>query len=736
MKVKMLILPLFFFLACGVTQQEVKQKQVKPIKQKEVKKEKMYQYPETKIKTVTDTYGPWCKEKKDCTNHKPIIVQDDYRWLEDVKSPETISWMKAQSDFFNNYIKDTQKEKIKTRYRKLFNYEKYSTPFKKGGYYFYSKNDGLQAHSVFYRVKKIGDTPEVVLDSNKMSKDGTVSVAGKYFNHDATLMAYGVSVGGTDNQTYYVKDLKNNKLLDDKLTNIRYSNIAWKKDSSGFYYSKYPDPKTVKKEDKNYYNKVYYHALGTTEDKDILIYEDKENKTNAFAPIVTDDGKYLLIYVWQGTDPNNRLLIREENTKNQFKDLFTKKASYDLIGNINDKFYILTNLDAPNKKVVTFDIDKNFFSNENIKLTTIIEETKNNIVSILFTNKNIVVNYLEDVHATLKRFDLNGKYLSDIKLPAPGSVSLSGDLNESQLFLSFTSFTYPNVVFEYNFTADKLETVFKSNLDFDPTKFESKQIFYTSKDGTKVSMFIVYKKGIKLDGTNPTLLYGYGGFNITLDPWFSTIRVLWMENGGVFAVANLRGGGEYGEKWHKAGMKENKQNVFDDFYAAAHYLIDNKYTNSKKLAIMGGSNGGLLVATAMTQEPNLFGAVVCQVPLTDMLRFHKFLVGHYWIPEYGNAENSKKEFDYLHKYSPYHNVKNINYPSTLIITGDSDDRVAPLHARKFAAIVQKNNKSDNPILLKVNWKSGHGHGQSTEQIINGQADIYGFLFKIFNIKMK
>jgi len=685
-------------------------------------------YPKTMEKTVED-------------NYHGTIVKDNYRWLEDDNSKDVKSWTKAQNAFTKASLNPEIKAKIAKRYKKLFNYAKYNSVMKKGDYYFYYKNDGLQAQSVFYRTKKIGEKPEVVIDPNKLSKDGTTSLGAVYLTKDATLMAYGLSEGGKDSQTYYIKDLKTGKVYPEKLINMRHSSIAWN-GNKGFYYGRYPDPKTVKKGEATFNHKLYYHKLGDTQDKDTLIYEDKENKRYAFAPMVTEDGKYLLIYVWQGTSHNTMIYYKNLGTgevpthhpnKQAIHKLFDKfEASYDIIGNIGDTLYILTDNKAAKKRIIKL----NILDKEKKQIELIKEDKEKIIKSAFISNNSIVVNYMKDVHSEISIFDLAGKFAKDIKLPTVGSARINGRQNNDKIFISFTSFLYPGVIYDYDFKNNKLNEMFKTKLDFKKDNFEAKQIFYTSKDGTKIPMFIVHKKGIKLDGNNPTLLYGYGGFNISLTPWFSTIRLLWMENGGVFAVANLRGGGEYGEEWHKNGMLAKKQNTFDDFIAGSQYLIDNKYTKSKKLAIMGGSNGGLLVAAVMTQKPELFGAVICSVPLTDMLRFHKFLVGHYWTVEYGNAEKSKTEFDYIYKYSPYQHVKKVDYPATLVMTADSDDRVAPLHARKFAAILQKNNTSKNPILLRVEKKAGHGHGKSTEQIIDTQSDLYTFLFGVFGMDVK
>ena len=674
-------------------------------------------YPETPKKPVVDEYFG-------------VKVIDNYRWLEDDESEEVKKWNKEQNEFTKNYLNEKLKKQITEKYKKMFNYTKYSNLFKKGEYYFYFKNDGLQNQSVFYGTKDLNKEAKVIIDPNKLSKDGTVSLGTISINKDASLMVYSLSESGKDNQIYFIKDLKTLKDYPEKMLYMRYSSIAFTKD--GFYYGRYPDPSTVKKGEETLNHKLYYHKFNTLQKEDKLIYSEPENPMHAFSPAITNDGKYLIIYVWQGTSPNSMVYYKDLSVKNsKIKKLFDKyDAYYEIIGNYDNIFYVLTDKNAPNKRIFKVDI------NNPEKITEILkEDVQKNIKSAFVSNNSLFVNYMKDVHNEISVFDLNGKFLKNIELPSIGSAYIKGSQENNDVFITFTSFLYPGVIYKYDFKNNKLTEVFKSDLNFKKENYEVKQIFYESKDKTKIPMFIVYKKGIELDGKNPLLLYGYGGFNISLTPWFSTIRLLWMQSGGIFALANIRGGGEYGEEWHRSGMLEKKQNVFDDFIFAAKYLIKNKYTNPKKLAIMGGSNGGLLVAAVMTQKPELFGAVICMVPLTDMLRYHKFLVGHYWIPEYGNAENSKKEFEYLYKYSPYHNVKQDYYPATLIATADSDDRVAPLHARKFAAILQEKNKSYEPILLRIKSKSGHGHGMSTEQIIDEQSDIYTFLFDIFDMKL-
>jgi len=724
MKYLLLTLTLIFVYSCSSNTEQTN-KQMPSTNHKDMTNDGIKKEEEVKLGRNKLSY-PKTTEKIVENDYFGTIVKDPYQWLEDDKTDDVKAWVKAQNDFTKKYLKKNLKEKIAKKYRKLFNYAKYHSLMKKGDYYFYYKNDGLQAQSVFYRTKDLKKEAEVVIDPNKLSKDGTTSLGSIYLTKDASIMAYGVSEAGKDDQTYYIKNLKTNKLYNEKLINMRHSSIAWN-GNKGFYYGRFPESSTLN-------HKLYYHKLGTEQKDDKLIYKEDKFPKHAFAPDVTEDGKYLLIYVWEGTSHNTMIYYKDLSVKNsKIVKLFDKfDASYEIIGNIKNTFYVLTDKNAPKKRIFTLNI-----LNKEKKEVEIIKEDKEKTIETAFiSNNSLFIKYMKDVHSEISVFKLNGEYIKDIELPTVGSAGISGKQANNKVFITFTSFLYPGVIYEYNFKTNKLTEIFKTELDFNKDEYVAKQIFYKSKDGTKIPMFIVHKKGLKLDGNNPTLLYGYGGFNISLTPWFSTIRLLWMQNGGIFAIANLRGGGEYGEDWHKAGMLDKKQNVFDDFIYGAKYLINNKYTNSKKLAIMGGSNGGLLVSAVMVQRPKLFGAVICAVPLTDMLKFHKFLVGHYWTVEYGNAENSKEEFDYLYKYSPYHNVKDADYPATMVTTADSDDRVAPLHARKFAAMLQKHNTSYNPMLLRVKSKSGHGHGMSTEQIIDEQSDIYTFLFDIFGMEFK
>lgn len=702
---------LLFFFACSSNNETVKENDMK-------KNEKLNYPVAKKIETEDDYFG--------------FKVKDNYRYMEDAENKDSIEWVEKQNKLTEDFLNTPEKEKIKERFAQLYSFDKHSIPSKKGNFLFYYKKTGLQDQYILYRKDLTTNTEVVLIDPNTLSKDGTIALTETYTTKDAFLMAYGLNQSGSDSQTYYIKDLKTMKDLDDKLEHLRWPSIAWLADNSGFYYSKYPTPGSVQKEEETFYNKVYFHKIGTKQEEDKVIYEDKEHKTWIFAPYITNDNKYLTITVYEGTDPKTQFYYKELGKEGDFVKLLTKMDSkYEFMGNKGNLFYFNTDLNAPKGKIVSIDITE-----KETKLVNVTEEQKEAISYTIIANNELFVVYLKDAQSVLKRFKLDGTFLGEIELPSIGSIEgLSGNIDGDSFYIEFTSFLYPNSIFQFDFKANKLVDFFIPKTAFDITKYETKQVFYESKDKTKIPLFLVYKKGLQLTGDNPTLLYGYGGFNVNMTPYFSVSRTIWLEHGGVYAVPILRGGGEYGKDWHQGGMLDKKQNVFDDFIYAAKWLIENKYTNSKKLAIMGGSNGGLLVAAVMVQEPSLFGAVVCEVPLTDMLRFHKFTVGHYWIPEYGNAENSKEEFEYLYKYSPYHNVKKgVSYPSTIVMSADSDDRVVPLHAKKFAAILQENNEGENPLLLYIEPKAGHGHSKPTSKVIEEISKIYGFLFKIFEMK--
>jgi prolyl oligopeptidase len=682
---------------------------------------KKYVYPEAMKQDVVDDY------------HGTQIA-DPYRWLEDSDSPETVAWVTKENDLTRQYIDSYPKrDAIEQRLTKLWNYPKYSLPKKQGDSYFFTKNDGLQNQAVLYVQKSLDGEAKVVIDPNTLSADGTIALSGTNYTEDGKLMAYALSASGSDWQEMHVRDIASGKDNGDLLKWCRFSGVGWKKDNSGFWYNRFPAEGEVAEEDRSNYNKVYWHQLGTPQSQDPLVYEDKTNKELGFSPYVTEDGDYLVLYVYHGTDPKNGIYYKRTDGKGDWVRLIEhNEAMFTPIDNVGTIWYVQTDLDAPRGRVVAIDVANP--ARENWK--EIIPQKTEVIDNVTMVNGELVVAYLQDAHHRLMIFAKDGKFRREIELPTIGTVGgVSGKRTETEMFFSFTSYTYPTTSFRYDFKTDKVAVFRKPEVDFDGAQFETKQVFYPSKDGTKIPMFITHKKGIKLDGTNPTLLYGYGGFNISMTPNFSVGRVMWMENGGIYAVACLRGGNEYGEEWHQQGVLDRKQNVFDDFIAAAEYLVKEKYTQTKLLAINGGSNGGLLTAACTVQRPELFGAVVCQVPVIDMLRYHKFTVGRYWVSDYGNAEENQKDFEYMIKYSPLHNVKpGFKCPPMLITSADTDDRVVPSHAKKFAATLQANDAGDNPILLRVETKAGHGAGKPTSKQIEESADIYSFLFKTLNVK--
>ncbi|MCP4613599.1 MAG: S9 family peptidase [Planctomycetes bacterium] len=660
-------------------------------------------------------------------------VPDPYRWLEDADAEETQSWVAKQNELTSDFLSTVPvRRKIETRLKKLMNYPRYSAPYKRGGRYFFRKNDGLQNQSVLYCQKTLDSQPAVVINPNLLSTDGTVALSTTAVSEDGTLLAYAVSRSGSDRQEIKIRTIDSGQDYEETIQWCRFTSVAWKHDSTGFFYNRFPDPNTVPVEDQTNYSRVYWHKLGTPQSHDKLIYERPDNKELGFSPFVTEDGKFLILYVYHGTDPKNRIYYRPVESSGPFVRLLDNAdARYDFIGNVDSIFFFNTDLGAPRGRIIAIDINNPAPAD----WYTILPQTKDVIDYVAFVNNHFVVTYMHNVHHQLKIYDINGDFIREIPLPALGRVgSLSGRQSDTEMFFSFTSFLFPNTNYRYNFSNDKLAIFQKPQIDFDSSGYQTTQVFYHSKDGTRVPMFITHKKGLKLNGNNPTLLYAYGGFNISIKPSFSVSVINWLQMGGVYCVANLRGGCEYGETWHQAGMLDQKQNVFDDFIAAAEWLITNKYTNVKKLAIRGGSNGGLLVSACMLQRPDLFGAVICQVPVTDMLRYHKFTVGRYWVPEYGNAEASAEHFKYLYAYSPLHNVKaGVDYPPIIVTSADTDDRVVPSHAKKFVATIQEKAAGKNPILLRVETKAGHGGGKPITKVIEEQADIYAFLFKVLGM---
>lgn len=675
------------------------------------------QYPETKKGETVDVYFD-------------TKVSDPYRWLEDDKSAETGAWVKAQNEVTYAYLnKIPFRDELKKRMEKLWNYEKIGAPYKEGKFTYYSKNNGLQNQSVVYRKDQNGKE-EVFLDPNTFSKDGTTSLGGLDFSKDGSKTAYSISEGGSDWRKVIIIDAVSKKVLEDTLVDVKFSGVSWL-GNEGFYYSSYDKPKGSELSAKTDQHKLYFHKLGTSQKEDKVIF-GADQKRRYVGGSVTEDNRYLVITAANSTY-GNELYIKDLKTPNSpiitIVDNFN--SDNNIIENEGSKLFIHTDYKAPNGRVVTVD-----FSNpkpENWK--DFIKETEN-VLSPSTGGGYFFANYTKDAVSLVLQYDYNGKLIREIKLPAVGTAGGFGAKKEEKiLYYSFTNYTTPGSIFSFEPKSGKSEIYQKPKVDFKSEDYESKQVFYTSKDGTKIPMIITYKKGTKLDGKNPTILYGYGGFNISLTPSFSIANAVWMENGGVYAVANLRGGGEYGKKWHDAGTKLQKQNVFDDFIAAAEYLIAQKYTSSDYLAIRGGSNGGLLVGATMTQRPDLMKVALPAVGVMDMLRYHTFTAGAGWAYDYGTAQDSKEMFEYLKGYSPVQSVKKgVQYPATMVTTGDHDDRVVPAHSFKFAAELQDKQTGNNPVLIRIDVKAGHGAGKSVAATIQENVDIQAFT--LYNMGFK
>src|SRR2546427_4540998 len=667
-------------------------------------------------------------------------VPDPYRWLEDPDAPDSRAWIEAENRITESYLAQIpQRDAIRRRLTQLWNYPKYGAPFHKAGRYFFFKNDGLQNQSVLYNQASLVADAEVLLDPNVLSSDGTVALSTLALSEDGRLLAYGTSASGSDWEEFHVRDIATARDRADHLRWIKFSGASWTHDGRGFFYSRYPEAADKALTSVNRFQKVYYHRLGSAQAQGVLVYERSDQPDWGFGAAVTDDGRYVVMNVWLGTDRRNRVhyLDLRSATRPRVTGAVTRllddfDAGYGFIGNDGPVFYFLTDLDAPKKRVIAIDTRQP----ERARWREIIPQGEDVLEGVQIIHDVFVAHYMHDAHSRLRLFALDGRFLKDVALPTLGAVaSISGERKDDQMFYAFTSFLYPTTIFRYDFTAGT-SSVFKAPaIDFDPSGYETSQVFYASKDGTRVPMFVTHKKGIKLDGSNPTYLYGYGGFDISLTPSFSVSLLAWLELGGVYAVPNLRGGGEYGEDWHQAGMHEKKQNVFDDFIAAAEYLIAQGYTTPAKLAIGGGSNGGLLVGAAITQRPELFGAALPAVGVMDMLRFHKFTIGWAWVTEYGSAD-SAAQFPYLYKYSPLHNIRpGTRYPPTLITTADHDDRVVPGHSFKFAATLQAAQAGPQPVLIELQTKAGPRTGKPTSKIIEEQADRLAFLVRNLAIAM-
>ncbi|MBW4553006.1 MAG: prolyl oligopeptidase family serine peptidase [Aphanocapsa sp. GSE-SYN-MK-11-07L] len=660
------------------------------------------------------------------------LVSDPYRWLEEGQSPATQDWITAQNQLTFDFLAQIPARSALTeRLTQLWNYEKYSPPFRRGSQYFYLKNDGLQNQSVLYTLPDLEAEPQVLLDPNQLSSDGTIALSGLSLSEDGQWMAYGLSTAGSDWQVWQVKEVATGKDIGDRLQWVKFSGASWSHHEPGFFYSRYdePDPNTSLAAT-NYHQKLFFHRLGTPQTADRLIYDRPDQPEWGFNGTVSEDGRYLVISVWRGSSSQNLLFYKDlANPDSPVVELVSEfKASYQFIGNAGSVFWLQTDLEAPRGRVIAIDTAQPAQRQE------IIPEAAETLEGVSLINHQFVAAYLKDAHAQVKIFDLKGKFERQVALPGLGSVGgFGGRQTDTETFYSFTSFTVPTCIYRYDMLTGKSSLFRQPQIDFDPQAYETRQVFYRSKDGTKIPLFITHKKGIKLEGRNPTYLYGYGGFNISLTPSFSVSNLVWMELGGVYAVPSLRGGGEYGEDWHQAGMKGRKQNVFDDFVSAAVWLIDQRYTCPTKLAIGGGSNGGLLVGACMTQHPDLFAAALPAVGVMDMLRFHQFTIGWAWVPEYGCADDPE-EFAYLYDYSPLHNLQSgMAYPATLITTADHDDRVVPAHSFKFAAALQAAQRAPRPVLIRIETKAGHGAGKPTSKAIDEMGDRLAFLVHTLGI---
>lgn len=669
-------------------------------------------YPETrKDTTVVDTL--W-----------GTPVADPFRWLEDDLSEETAAWVAAQNEVTFGYLsKIPFREALRTRLEKVWNYERFSAPFKEGKYTYFYKNDGLQNQSVLYRQAEGSEEAEVFLDPNSFSPDGTTSMAGISFSKDGSLLAYQISEGGSDWRKVIIMEAETKKILEDTLIDVKFSGISWF-GNDGFYYSSYDRPKGSELSAMTDRHKLLYHKLGTPQAQDKLIFGGDKNPRRYIYGSVTEDQQYLIIGAAISTTGNELYIQDLRKPGSPIQTIVGNfDNSHDVITTDGENIYIETNMGAPNRKLVKTTLAK--LSPEN--WTEVLPETDMPLETSK-AGKYLFATYLKDAVSQVIQVDLTGQKIREVTLPGLGSAGgFSAKMEDTTLYYSFTNYVYPTTIFEYNLATGESNLYKKPSVLFDPEQYESTQVFYTSKDGTKVPMIITHKKGIALDGNNPTILYGYGGFNISLQPAFSTANIVWLENGGVYAVANLRGGGEYGRAWHDGGRKMNKQNVFDDFIAAAEYLISNKYTQSSKLAISGGSNGGLLVGACMTQRPELFQVALPAVGVLDMLRYHKFTAGAGWSHDYGTADESEEMFRYLINYSPLHALKEgVNYPATMVTTADHDDRVVPAHSFKFAARLQACTTNERPALIRIDVKAGHGAGKPTSMIIQERADLYAF----------
>lgn len=676
---------------------------------------------------IPSGHPPTTQKTNVVDDYHGTVVPDPYRWLENDNSDETKAWVQSQQQYTDRYLSVLpHRAPLKARLTQLINFERYGIPFRQGGRYFFTRNDGLQNQSVVYTTTSLDAAPVVLLDPNGLSKDGTTALSGMAISEDGSRMAYGLSEAGSDWQTWRVRDVATAQDLNDRLDWIKFSSASWAHDGSGFYYSRFDAPADGNRLTAiNEYNKLHFHRVGTPQSEDRLVYQRQDHPKWEFSGEVTEDGKFLVISIHEGTDTKNRVYYQDLTTPSSpvIELLNDFDASYGFVGNVGPVFFFLTDLKAPRGRLIAIDTRKP----ERSLWEERVAESKATLTRVSLVGGQFVLNYLRDARSEVQRVDLNGHPVGEIALPGIGTAAgFGGKPEENETFFSFTSFTVPGRIYRYDLSTGKSELWRQPKVDFDPDAFVVSQVFYPSKDGTQIPMFIAHRKGLKLNGHQPTLLYGYGGFNISLTPAFSVKNLAWMEMGGVYAVPNLRGGGEYGEEWHQAGTKLLKQNVFDDFIAAAEWLINNHYTEPKRLAIQGGSNGGLLVGACMTQRPELYGVCLPAVGVMDMLRFQKFTIGWAWTSDYGSSDQPD-QFKALFAYSPYHNLRpGVYYPATLVTTADHDDRVVPAHSFKFAARLQEYQSGPAPTLIRIETKAGHGAGKPTSKTIEETADILAF----------
>ncbi len=660
-------------------------------------------------------------------------VADPYRPLENADSEETKRWIEAENKLTFDYLATIpERKRINQRLTALWDYEKYGVPFREGGRYFFSKNAGLQNQSVLYTGDELPGNPKVLLDPNTLSKDGTTALTGTSMTENGKLMAYGLAQAGSDWQEWKVREIESGRDLEDQLQWVKFSGAAWNKEGTGFFYSRYDEPTADQLKAANYFHKLYFHQLGTPQGDDVLVYERPDHKDWLFDSRVTEDGAYLIINISQGTDPKNRIFYKDlRQPEAKVVELLNKQdAQYDFLGNEGTVFWFRTNLGGPRARIIAIDTAKP------AEIMEIVPQAEEKLESVSVVGERFIANYLQDAHSLVRLFDLTGKPAGEIPLPGLGTATgFTGKRKDTETFYNYVSFTEPPTVFRFDFESGRSTVLFRPKVDFKSDDYITEQVFYQSKDGTRVPMFLTYKKALKKDGNTPTLLTGYGGFDSSNLPNFSPANAVWLEMGGLFAVANLRGGGEYGEEWHLAGTKLRKQNVFDDFIAAGEWLIANKYTLTPKLAISGRSNGGLLVGAVLNQRPELWGAALPGVGVMDMLRFQKFTIGWAWASDYGSSDDPE-EFQAIYKYSPLHNVKrDTEYPPTLITTADHDDRVFPGHSFKFAATLQEAQAGPAPILIRIETRAGHGAGKPTSKVIEDVTDQWSFLVKSLGMKI-